>query len=85
MPTKIMKTFTRTKTETFTPLWIKIDFSIYDEEFIRIRSAMRYKCAECFKCHKPFSLGDSVGLVAFKNVGNKVICKGCAEELSEKS
>ena len=77
-----MKSFTRTKTETFTPLWVKVDFSTYSEDFIRIREKMRYKCSNCFKCHKPFNLGDIVGLAAFKEVGNKVLCKQCAEEIS---
>jgi hypothetical protein len=76
-----MKSFTRTRTETFTPLWVKVDFSTYGEEWIGIRANMRYKADNCFKCHKHFQMGDTIGLACFKEKGNKVLCKQCAEEL----
>lgn len=78
-----MKSFTKTTIETFTPRWVKIDFSIYGEEWIRIRGTMQYKANKCFKCNKHFKMGDTIGLAAFIEIGNKVLCKSCAEELND--
>ena len=76
-----MKGFIKVTTEHFTPLWVKVDFSTYGEEWIRIRGTMQYKANKCFKCDKPFEMGDTIGIACFKNVGNKVLCKACAEEI----
>ena len=76
-----MKPFTRTLTETFTPLWVQTKFSTYTEGFIAIRSKMSYKASQCFKCHHKFVLNETIGLAAFKEVGNKVLCEECCKEI----
>ena len=77
-----MKSFTKTTTITYQPGWIKFPFMKYDEQFKSIRDLAKYKCEECFCCDKLFELDEEIGLAWFKNVGNKVLCKKCCEELN---
>lgn len=76
-----MKSFTKTVTKTYTPIWVHTDFTLYDEEYIEIRSNHSYKANSCFKCNKKFKLNEQIGLACFAEVGNKVLCQFCAEEL----
>lgn len=76
-----MKTFEVITKTVYKPLWVMEDFSTYDESFINIRSSMRYKCNECIKCQHKFEIGETVGLAAFENIGNKVLCVPCALEI----
>jgi hypothetical protein len=76
-----MQSFTKTTVKTFTPIWVKESYSTYSKQWKNIRDIMDYKANECFKCNKKFSLGDTISLACFKNVGNKVLCKDCAAGL----
>ena len=77
-----MKPFTKTTVVTYTPKWVRKTFSVYSEDFKRIRATMGYKCQECFKCYHCFELGESIALACFEGIGNKVLCQTCAEEIS---
>lgn len=61
--------------------WIHFPFFTYDEKFKSIRDGMRYKANRCFKCEHHFDLNEEIGLCCFNEVGNKVLCKDCSEEL----
>jgi hypothetical protein len=76
-----MKSFTKVTETTYTPTWIKSHFITYDEHFIRIRQNFPYKCDRCEKCDHKFLLGESIGLAAFENIGNRVLCESCVIEL----
>ena len=68
----------------YIPLWVKRDFTIYNDDFIRIRSgySYKYKCDHCEKCNHKFEIGERIALAAFKNIGNKGLCDACAKEIS---
>lgn len=76
-----MKSFTKIKTETYTVKNVWFPFSNYDITFKTIRDDMKYKANKCFKCEQKFQLGEQIGLACFNEVGNKVLCKNCSEEL----
>lgn len=76
-----MKSFTVTRTETYTPIWGAKEFAVFNESFMRIRSGMEYKATSCFKCGRGFVFGETIGLVCLDNIGNKVICQICAKDL----
>lgn len=78
-----MKSFTKTTTMTYEPIWVHFPFMKYDDQFKSIRDKMKYKCKECFKCSHEFKLNEEIGLACFKNVGNKVLCKNCCSELNQ--
>jgi hypothetical protein len=77
-----MKSFTVTVTKTYTPQWSRFPFTTYGEVFRTIRKDFRYKGDSCFKCNRHFNDNEEVGLAAFVNVGNKMMCKTCIEEIS---
>jgi hypothetical protein len=77
-----MKTFKKTKIETFYPLWVKLDYAKYTSTFEKIRCLMPYKADRCFKCDKRFKCNQIIALVGLKYIGNKVFCHNCAEEIS---
>lgn len=64
-------------------MWVKSDFTIFGEQYIKIRSSLKYKGDACIKCDNPFKIGDMIGLVCFEGIGNKVVCQKCAEEISD--
>ena len=67
----------KTKTTVYDIRAIKVDFSEYTERFREIRNRFKYKGSACFICHKPFAIGDMIGLI-FTDKGNKVVCQACA-------
>jgi hypothetical protein len=77
-----MKSFYKTTVETYRPLWVRTNFSIFDHAWTKIRGNMKYKGFECIKCEMPFKIGDIIGLACFENIGNKVLCENCAKEIS---
>lgn len=77
-----MKSFTKIVETVYEPLWVRAAFSVYNKDFMRIRSAFEYKCDHCEKCDYKFQLGDNIGLAAFKNIGNKVMCDSCVKEIN---
>ena len=77
-----MKPFTKTTVKTYTPIWIHLNFCQYTEKFIQIRSTYKYKGNSCFKCNVPFKLDEYISIGCFKEIGNKLICNKCAEELN---
>ena len=77
-----MKEFVKVTETIYTPLWVHPKFVTYDKIFVRIRSGFQYKCDHCEKCNHKFQLGESIGLAAFKGIGNKVLCLPCAKEIS---
>ena len=42
---------------------------------------MKYKANKCFKCERKFEMNEPLGLANFKEIGNKVLCKNCSDEL----
>ena len=76
-----MKLFIKVTKTVYDPLWVKSNFLIYDKDFVRIRSGLEYKGSHCEKCNHKFKLGESIGLAAFKNIGNKVLCESCVKEI----
>jgi hypothetical protein len=74
----------RTKTEVFDVINVKKDFCVFNEEFIKIRKKFHHdKSLCCFRCQKPFEIGDTVGLM-ITNKGNVICCDRCSDEfLSE--
>jgi hypothetical protein len=78
-----MKSFQTVTTKTYTPIWIHQEFSVYDKQFINIRSRMKYKADTCIKCNHKFELNEMIGLGCFENIGNKMLCQKCAKELME--
>lgn len=70
---------------TLKPLWVKVDFAPYDDEFVRIRKKFNTMFSKCFCCDGDFEVNkDHVSLVAFKGEGNKAVCKCCAKKLIAK-
>lgn len=78
-----MKSFVKKKTQIYKPKWIKLKFTEYNSEYIRIRGTMKTKMNRCFCCNKGFELNDMIALACFENVGNKVLCQECAADLAE--
>ena len=78
-----MKSFTETKTTVFKPEWIKKEFLTYDETFRSARKRMKTKMNSCKKCKHKFIDGEMMALASFGAKGNKVLCRKCADELSE--
>jgi hypothetical protein len=76
-----MKPFVKITTKAYIPLWVRLDYSSYDDEFRRIRSSFAYKCSECFKCGHSFVPDQPIAIACFKGVGNKVLCNPCAKGL----
>jgi len=79
---KTYKSFSITRIEKFIPLWVRIDYARYTSEFEKIRCLMPYKADHCFKCNSKFKCNEIISLVGLKYIGNKVFCKGCANEIS---
>ena len=77
-----MKSFVKTTTKTYNPLWIRQDFSIFSEEFENTRKRFNYKCNSCIKCNHRFNRNESISLACFDGIGNKVLCSTCGKELS---
>ena len=77
-----MNSFIKTTTETFTPLWVRKDFSTYSKTFKNIREGMDYTCRSCFKCEHKFELDEKISIACFKEIGNKILCLTCAEDIS---
>lgn len=80
-----MKSFTRTTVETFTPRWVKCDFSTYSATWVKVLAKRGDKKNLCFKCEKPFKLGDVIALAAFTGISNQILCQNCAKELLAES
>ena len=78
-----MKSFEKTTTEVFEPLWVNKEFTLYTKGYVNIRKDLEYKANTCIKCNRKFQLDEMIGLACFKNIGNKVICVKCAEEISD--
>ena len=78
-----MKGFEKTTVKFYDPLWVKVDFTTYSEQYENIRKKMKRQMVTCFKCGKHFEYGDVVGLACFKDHGNETLCSDCAHELAE--
>ncbi len=80
---KIYKSFTKTKVEKFTPLWVMENYSIHNEKWMAVRSKVKGNNLpdKCFKCDKVFKINESISLVCLKFVGNKLFCNKCIKEL----
>jgi hypothetical protein len=76
-----MSSFTVTRKNTYTVLWLHYPYTTYCEDYIRVRSGFRNKMDRCFKCKYEFQVGDQIGLGCIRNEGNKVFCKDCSKEL----
>ena len=76
-----MKSFTKTRTETYTTTFVVFPFQNYDLTFKSIRDSMKYKANKCFKCEQKFEMNEQLGLANFKEIGNKVLCENCSNEL----
>jgi len=76
-----MKSFTITTVKTYTPIWIRSEFSSYGEGWKRVRANLSYKADRCFWCDRMFDDGESIALIALLKVGNKVFCENCANKL----
>ena len=78
-----MKSFTKTTTTTFEPIWINTDAFTYDETFRKIRSGSRKPFKACCKCKRKFDDGERIGIGCFKGKGNLALCGQCAVELED--
>ncbi|AGG58064.1 hypothetical protein VPAG_00028 [Vibrio phage douglas 12A4] len=68
--------------KTLKPLWVKIDFVLYDDEFARIRKKFNTIFSKCFCCEVDFEVNKQhVSIVAFKSLANVAMCKECASKL----
>ena len=76
-----MKSFEKIITQKYTPKWVHLNFYTYSKKFKNIRYNMEYKCNSCIKCDRKFKLDEMIALASFINVGNKVMCNKCAEEI----
>ena len=79
-----MKSFIKTPitpTKEYTPMWVKVNFTTFNDSYIKIRTNNGDYSEDwvCFKCSTPFSIGDSIGMACLKEVGNQKFCKTCAE------
>lgn len=79
-----MQSFTETTTTTFKPEWVRKEFLPYNEMFRKARHGMK-KMDKCRKCKHLFEDGEMMALASFGKKGNKVLCRDCADELSEDS
>ena len=73
-------TITKTTTKKYTFYQVVLCFMEFTELYKEVRKNHKYKGFKCFKCNKPFELGESVS-VGFSNKGNKTLCCKCAEEI----
>lgn len=78
-----MKPITKTVTTTYTPEWIKKEFTVYGPEFRKARERQRKKYNRCFACNTPFQDGDVMALGGFGKHGNKALCQTCASDISQ--
>ena len=76
-----MKSFIKTTTKTYDPIWIQQDFSKFTEGFENARRDFKYKCNTCIKCNHRFKRDEQISLACFKDIGNKVLCVKCGKEL----
>ena len=75
-------TITKTTTKNYVFHQVGLDFMEFTESYKTIRAKARYRGFECFKCKKPFDLGERISL-GLSNQGNKVFCRKCAKEIKE--
>ena len=71
----------KTATKSYTVVNAMPNFCIFDDSFKITR--LKYhsdKSMECFKCDKPFQVGDSVNIFIVKGHGNKIVCTSCYKE-----
>lgn len=76
-----MKSITKTVTTTYTPEWIRLDFTTYGPDFRKAREGMRRKFNRCFACNHAFEDGETMALGSFGKHGNKVLCQVCGRDL----
>ncbi len=80
-----MKSFEKVSVKTYTPKFVFKNFSVFSEEYIKIRSNLSYKGNTCFICDKKFSHGESICLISLLETSNKVICNTCADYILDGS
>ena len=80
-------TITKVINRTYHMLWVKPKFTTFDANFIKIRKNMGDTEEDwfCFKCDKQFKTIETIGIACFREVGNKLICLDCANELDNKN
>jgi hypothetical protein len=80
-----MKSFEKVTVTVCEPVWVSVNYSQYTDSFKKIRDNMKYTASSCFKCSKDFVVGENIGLACFKKIGNKVLCKECAEYVAQEN
>lgn len=79
-----MKSFTKTITTKFTPTKIYIDFFVYSNEYISAKKRLgKSKGNKCVKCSHEFEINEKISHGMFGQKGAQVLCRKCADELSE--
>lgn len=78
-----MAKFSKTtkSTKTYTVEWINKDFCTIGPGYRAVRAKSRNKLDTCIKCGHKFADGEKMGLACFTEVGNRVVCGECCDEL----
>jgi hypothetical protein len=56
------------------------NYTIYNDNFIRIRNSVGGSLLICFHCEERPAIGSMIGIL-FTNKGNKIVCSDCQELL----
>jgi len=74
--------FTKQITEVYEIKWIVPNFSKYSAAWRRVRAAIGdQKFSQCIKCDRIFNDDEMMGLAAFENRTNSLICQDCISVL----
>jgi len=68
-------------TKTLTAIWCNRDFTVMSQSYRKIRAKTGNPMDACYVCSRDIADGEVVGLACFNQVGNKVLCQTCADEL----
>lgn len=68
-------------TKTLTARWCKRQFITMSKRYRSIRATTGNPMDCCYWCGHKFPDGEMMALAAFNDIGNKVLCQSCADEL----
>jgi len=73
-----MESFTKTRTTTFQPEWVKRDWLKFgDYQKARLKTKIKIQ-KTCFKCRHKFDESEQLAIVSLGRHGNKLFCDNCA-------
>ena len=78
-------TVTISDTETYEPMWIRLNFVQCNKRYRKARNELGQKEFKCGKCQNPFKMDEQIALVGMKHHVNMTMCEACAKEIKGES